>query len=142
MRRKIFLTLVFLFTTCGTALCENNHEYTTNDLLNMTQQSLRYDFQKNTAYVRGVGKIMSDDLRSVVLARRTAISDAQRGLLVLRREIEEGQPPRMDSVSGFVPPIKILSENMQDGLYFVEIEADLSQLMQGEQKKYRKELSQ
>lgn len=104
-------------------------EYKTSDLLKMTIESLHADYENNTAFVRGVGKISREGSVGIFLARRAALVDAQRGLLILRREIQEGQPARIDSVSGYVPPIRLLSESVKDGLYFVEVETSLSELM-------------
>ena len=123
MIKKIFLVLMLL--SCDIVFAE----YSTNDLLELTLQSLSYDIQSDTAYVKGVGKITQDNPIGIFLARRAALTDAQRGLLILRRKIQEGKPPRMDSVSGNVPPFEILSESMKDGLYFVEVETNLSELL-------------
>ena len=104
-------------------------EYSTDDLLNMTVSSLKADRERDTAFVRGVGKISQAGSVGVHLARRTAIADAQRGLLILKRSIEENRPPRIDSVSGHVPGLRVKSEQIRDGLYFVEAEVSLSELL-------------
>lgn len=104
-------------------------EYTTADLLSMTLESLSYDKEADTAHVCGVGKIVHDGSIGEVLARRAAVADAQRGFLILRRGIKEGKPFRPDSVSGRVPPFRIVSEYIRDGVYFVEAETRLSELM-------------
>ncbi len=122
---RIFLLVLLVFTHCGAVYSE----YSTNDLIRMTIDGLSYDVEADTALVRGVGKIMQDDAMSLILARRAAITDAQRGLLILRRGIREGASPSPESVSGNLPPFRILSEDIRDGLYFVEIEAVLSELM-------------
>ena len=104
-------------------------EYSTDDLLKMTVASLNADRENDTAFVRGVGKISQEGSMGIFLARRSAIADAQRGLLILKRSLEEKRPPRIDSVSGHVPGLKIKSESMNDGLYFVEAEVSLSELL-------------
>lgn len=106
-------------------------EYTTDDLLRMTIESISYDKTADTARVRGVGKIMRDDGMGKVLARRAAVADAQRAFLILKRGINEGgeKPFRADSVSGHVPPFRIVSEDIKDGVYFVYAETSLSELM-------------
>ena len=104
-------------------------EYSTDDLLKMTVDSLKADRENDIASVRGVGKITQEGSVGVFLARRTAIADARRGLLILKRSLEEKRPPRMDSVSGHVPGIKVKSEFMRGGLYFVEAEVRLSELL-------------
>ena len=104
-------------------------EYSTDDLLKMTVDSLKVDRETDTATVRGVGKVSQDGALGVYLARRAAIADAQRGLLILKRSLEEGRPTRMESVSGYVPGLKVKSESMSEGLYFVEAEVSLSELL-------------
>lgn len=123
---RIFLLVLLVFAHCGAVYSE----YSTNDLIRMTIDGLSYDVEADTVLARGVGKIMQGDAMNLILARRAAITDAQRGLLILRRGIREGTPPSPESVSGYLPPFRILSEDIRDGLYFVEIEAVLSELME------------
>ena len=104
-------------------------EYTADELLRMTMEAVSYDKLSDTARVRGVGKIARDDGMGKVLARRAAVVDAQRAFLILRRGIKEGKPFRADSVSGHVPPFRIVSEDIRDGVYFVYAETSLSELM-------------
>ena len=104
-------------------------EYSTDYLLRMTIESLSYDVGADVASVRGVGKITQNDTQGLIIARRAAINDARRGLLILRRGILEGKPLSPESVSGNVPALTILSEETGDGLYFVDIEVSLSELL-------------
>lgn len=104
-------------------------EYTSSELLDITLDSLSYDKKADTAHVCGAGKIMLDGSMGEILARRAAVADAQRGFLILRRGIIEGKPFRPGSVSGRVPPFRIVSEYIRDGVYFVEAETRLSELM-------------
>ena len=79
-KTKIFaLVLLMLFTS--------GYSYSTKELLDMTAESLRYDVNNNTAYVRGVGRIADNSPSSILLARRAALVDAQRGLLLLKKNI-------------------------------------------------------
>ncbi len=125
MKRYVIILLVLCLLFAGCAFSE----YSTDDLLRMTVDSLKADRENDIAFVRGVGKISQDGAMGVFLARRTAIADAQRGLLILKRSLEEKRPPRMDSVSGHVPGIKVKSEIVSDDLYFVEAEVSLSELL-------------
>ena len=109
-------------------------EYSTDALLKMTIESLSYDVEADTASVRGVGKISQDDGQGLLNARRAAINDARRGLLILKRGLLEDKAMRPESISGNVPPIIILSEDIRDGLSFVDIEAALSELLELEEK--------
>ena len=109
------------------AMCE----YTVEELLTMTVESLSYDVEADTASAQGVGRIDPDSSMGIVFARRAAITDAQRGLLILRRALREGRSPRPESVSGNLPPFRVISEDVKEGLYFVKIETDLSKLMKG-----------
>lgn len=122
------LLLMFAFST---------EAYTTQDLLRMTQESLYADWQENVAHVRGVGRIEREGVQGVLLARRAALADAGRGLLLLRQQLlSSGHWQRR--ISGHVPPLRLLSESVRDGLYFVEVEASLSSLLS---KNGRKSLS-
>ena len=108
-------------------------EYTNEDLMKMNLQSLRADFTKDRAYSAGAGRITDNMPNSLSLARRAALSDARRGLLILRRELKEGRPGRPDDISGIVPPVKIISETESGDIYIVEVEAVLSELMRGDE---------
>ena len=125
MKRIVMIALVLCLVCAGHAFSE----YSTDDLLKMTVNSLKADRENDIAFVRGVGKISQDGPMGMVLARRTAIADAQRGLLILKRSLEENRPPRMDSVSGHVPGLRLKEESVRDGLYFVDAEVSLSELL-------------
>ena len=125
---KALLLMVLTVIYCGAVYAD----YSTDALMRMTIESLSYDIKSDTASVCGVGKILQNDSLGVMWARRAAITDAQRGLLILKRSILEDQPPSPDSVSGSVPPFRILSDDIRDGLYFVEICAVLSELVDEE----------
>lgn len=107
-------------------------EYTNDELMNMNLKSLRADFTRDTAYSTGAGRIIHDRPNALTLARRTALTEARRGLLILRRELKEGIPRRPDDVSGHVPPVKILSEFESGDIYVVEVETALSELMRND----------
>lgn len=127
--KKIFLiSLSLIFFLFNFSWAED--EYSSSNLLAMTIESLSYDVEQDTAFVRGVGRVVIETPQGIFMARRAAISDAQRGLLILKRSIEEDRQPRPESVAGDVPPIKILNEKIKSGLYYVEVQASLSELMQ------------
>lgn len=125
MRKNRLCLAVLIVLAAGFPACA---EYTADELMQMTLAGLSYDVKADTAHALGVGRITSGD-KGILYARRAAITDAQRGLLILRRGIREGKPPRPHSVSGNLPPFRILSEDKRNGLYFVEIETKLSRLM-------------
>lgn len=104
-------------------------DYSNQDLMNMNLKSLSADFGHDKAYSTGAGRIISGQPNSLTLARRAALSDARRGLLILKRELKEGRPRRPDDVSGHVPPVKILDEFESGDIYVVRVEAVLSELM-------------
>ena len=62
---------------------------TTEDLLQMTEESLYADWEENRAFVRGVGRVVQNTAQGRLLARRAALTDARRGLLLLRGHILE-----------------------------------------------------
>ena len=94
----------------------------TEDLLQMTEESLYADWEENRAFVRGVGRVVQDTAQGRLLARR---------LLLLRGHILEDPALRERTLwlSGPVPPVRILSERIEDGLYFIEVETALSRLL-------------
>ena len=118
--KKLFIAVIMIL-----ALSINSCYAGSRELLNMTLESLRYDFANNTAYVRGVGVIHNNTAQGKLLARRAALTDARRGLLILKRELKPGRI----KISGHVPALRILSESRQGNLYFVEVEAALSELL-------------
>ena len=139
MSRKIFV-LFLSFAAFLSIFSVEAKSYTTSELLQMTQESLNADWQTNTAYVRGVGRILQDDSQGLLLARRAALTDARRGLLLLRKEILSSENYKQNSrslrLSGHVPPLRLLSETISDELYFVEVEAELSRLLSENGKAY------
>ncbi len=104
-------------------------EHTTEELLKMNLRSLSADFSNDTAYSQGTGRIIEGSPNAIPLARRAALTDARRGLLILKRELTEGRPGRYYDVSGTVPPVKILREYESGDIYVVEVEAVLSELI-------------
>lgn len=124
--------LVLWLSSFGVAapLAEPDPE-ATEDLLRMTEESLYADWQTNRAFVRGVGRISWDTAQGRLLARRAALTDARRGLLKLRRSILQDPALRERALwlSGYVPPVRVLSERIEGGLYFIELETALSRLL-------------
>ena len=104
-----------------------SYSYSTKELLDMTLESLKYDVNSNTAYVRGVGRITDNSPSGLLLARRAALVDAQRGMLFIKKNAKDIRGAK--SISGHVPALRLLSESTYDGLYFVEGEAALSELL-------------
>ena len=104
---------------------------TTEDLLQMTEESLYADWQENRAFVRGVGRVVQDTAQGRLLARRGALTDARRGLLSLRQRILADPELRGRALwlAGPVPPVRVLSERIEGGLYFIEVETALSRLL-------------
>lgn len=104
---------------------------TTEDLLQMTEESLYADWQENRAFVRGVGRVVQDTAQGRLLARRAALTDARRGLLSLRQRILADPELRGRALwlAGPVPPVRILTERIEGGLYFIEVETALSRLL-------------
>lgn len=129
---KVCLAIFWLLA----AMIPSYAEYTADELMRLTLESLSYDVGSDTARARGAGRIMKEGNTGLMVARRVAISDALRGLLILRRGIREKKPPRPHSVSGNVPPFRVISEEARDGVYFVEIETKLSSLMREKEHQY------
>lgn len=104
---------------------------TTEDLLQMTEESLYADWQENRAFVRGVGRVVQNTAQGRLLARRAALTDARRGLLSLRQRILADPELRGRALwlAGPVPPVRILTERIEGGLYFIEVETALYRLL-------------
>jgi hypothetical protein len=75
----------------------------------------------------GIGKIASQRAISRALARRAALSDARRNLLIEARRIREGVQGK-PNVSGYVGRHWIVSERREGFLYKVTLAARLSDL--------------
>ncbi|MBQ6773865.1 MAG: hypothetical protein IJP48_07390 [Synergistaceae bacterium] len=133
MKKELYLAVIIIFALNIFACSSYAGGYPSSELLNMTLESLRCDFANNTAYVRGVGVIHDNNAHGKLLARRAALTDARRGLLILKHEIESGKKFTSGRIktSGHVPALKILSEsqNQEQNLYFVEVQAALSELL-------------
>ncbi len=129
MRRKLFVALILVLSFSGIAFSE----YSAIELFEMTKQSLVCDRENNLAFVRGVGKFRASDSRSILLARRAALTSARRGLLILRERIltQDEISPEDLRISGTVPPLKLISEdkNPDQKLYFVSVQVSLSELL-------------
>lgn len=107
-------------------------EYSTRELLDMTDNSLRADWENNTAFVRGVALMKTSDPQGIFLARRGALIDARRGLLILRHRLLKSNSQEKISnieISGNVPPLKMLTEGISNDVYFVEVQVLLTELL-------------
>lgn len=138
MLRAFFIEGIFAsvlcFCLCAPGLATPLAEpvpATTEDLLRMTEESLYADWQENRAFVQGVGRIAQSTAQGRLLARRAALTDARRGLLSLRQHILADPELRGRALwlAGPVPPVRILTERIEGGLYFIEVETALSRLL-------------
>ena len=138
MLRAFFIEGIFAsvlcFCLCAPGLATPLAEpvpATTEDLLRMTEESLYADWQENRAFVRGVGRVVQNTAQGRLLARRAALTDARRGLLSLRQRILADPELRGRALwlAGPVPPVRILTERIEGGLYFIEVETALSRLL-------------
>lgn len=138
MLRAFFIegisAFVLCFCLCAPGLAAPLAEpvpATTEDLLQMTEESLYADWQENRAFVRGVGRVVQNTAQGRLLARRAALTDARRGLLSLRQRILADPELRGRALwlAGPVPPVRILTERIEGGLYFIEVETALSRLL-------------
>lgn len=138
MLRAFFIEGIFAsvlcFCLCAPGLATPLAEpvpATTEDLLRMTEESLYADWQENRAFVRGLGRVVQSTAQGRLLARRAALTDARRGLLSLRQHILADPELRGRALwlAGPVPPVRILTERIEGGLYFIEVETALSRLL-------------
>lgn len=137
VKRTFLLTVTYasflaltLFS-CAQAGEFKKSEKTAEELRQMTQENLYADWASNRAFAQGVGRIKADTAQARLLARRAALVDAQRNLLLLRKKIYEVPKERakIEELSGAVPPLRITGERMEEGLYFMDVEASLSNLL-------------
>ena len=84
--------------------------------------------ERNIATAAGVGRITEDTPQGRLLGRRAALTDARRNLLILRRELLQGQG---HSVSGRIAGVRIHSERVENNLYFLQVDIPLDELMEG-----------
>jgi len=90
--------------------------------------------QGNIATAAGVGRITEDTAQGRLLGRRAALTDARRNLLILRQKLlrEYGVPGSgTRRVSGRVAGVKVHSERIVDGLYFLQVDMPLDKFMEG-----------
>ncbi|MBR0203724.1 MAG: hypothetical protein IJQ56_05085 [Synergistaceae bacterium] len=86
MMQKFALALLVLVLVSA-PVYSSSSSYSTKELFDMTLESLKYDVSNNTAYVRGVGRIADNSPSSLLLARRAALVDAQRGMHSSRKAL-------------------------------------------------------
>jgi hypothetical protein len=98
----------------------------------LTKKGVTADFQvaSNRAWALGMGPVRDDTPQGRFLARRAALTDARRNLLRLREELLEAPGVTPAQVSGHLPAQsqRILSEKIEDGIYFLELEMRLDEL--------------
>ena len=137
-----FVLVVVLITGTGTLLYGHvmpNTGKTTNteaelarrlEKLGMPKGSVGIDIASNRVWASGVGRIADDTAQEKILARRAALLDARRNLLALRQELQ-----KTNYKSGFVSgritgkTQTINSERTEGGLYFLEVEMSIDELM-------------
>ncbi len=87
--------------------------------------------EQGLATADGVGRIPEDTAQGRLLARRAALTDARRNLLLLRQRLVDG---KFDpgSVSGRIAEVSIHSERVEGDLYFLKVDVPLDRLMKGD----------
>lgn len=96
-----------------------------------TLRSGRLLVESGLATADGVGRIHEDTAQGRLLARRAALTDARRNLLLLRQKIVEGKFDP-SSVSGRIAEVRIHSEKTEGDLYFLKVDVPLDRLMKGD----------
>ena len=87
--------------------------------------------EQGLATADGVGRIPEDTAQGRLLARRAALTDARRNLLLLRQKLVDGKfDPRY--VSGRIAEVSIHSERVEGDLYFLKVDVPLDRLMKGD----------
>ena len=131
-KAALALLLAVLMPSCVANAAEfQQSDKTTEELRQMTEVSISADWEANLAFASGVGRVTKNTAQAKLLARRAALLDAQRNLLLLRKRVYENpaEKARIARLSGAVPPVTLVSERMEKGLYFVDVKASLSRLL-------------
>ena len=111
---------------------EKQAEPDIKSLRTMTRDSRRAYPNENLAVALGVGRIKEDTAQGKLKARRAALLDARRNLLVLRLELLNGSRSAPPSFSGRVAACKIRGERIEGNLYFLEVEVPLDELLKAD----------
>lgn len=96
-----------------------------------TQSSGYVLHEQGVATAEGTGRIPEDTAQGRLLGRRAALTDARRNLLILRQKLLRGKFDAR-SVSGKIAEVRIHSEKMDGGLYFLKVDVPLNRLMKGD----------
>ncbi|NLL37006.1 MAG: hypothetical protein GX256_05745 [Fretibacterium sp.] len=108
------------------------HSPTARELREMTAPYLYANWEANRAHARGVGRVTKAGSQGLLLARRAALLDAERNLLLLRAHIlkDPALNRRIVTLSGKIPPpVTSLGDFVENGLCFLDIEVPLSSLL-------------
>jgi len=145
-KRLIFSTALFVSVLLGTCLFLSSTVLSKvigskldNGLASNAESRIKEAEAKtrtvgNKISVTGVGRVMEDTAQGRLLGRRAAITDGRRKLLIQRQQLL-GDPSFQSSygttnVSGFLTGTqRIKSEGVRNGIYFIEIEMRLSELL-------------
>ena len=90
-------------------------------------------WEDNLVTVTGRGRIVGSGARGRLLARRAALTDARRNLLLLREDLLNG--PRTGTlrrfiVSGRIRALDVHSERTEGAFYVLELDMPLDMLLQ------------
>ena len=90
------------------------------------------NWNENRLTVTGRGRITQSDAQGKALARRAALTDARRNVLLLREELlgNNASREKLKRISGRVIAPKIHSERTEGSFYLLEIDAPLNGLLQ------------
>jgi len=105
-----------------------------NAKVRMVEAEAKIETYDNKISATGVGRVEDDTAQGKLLGRRAALTDARRKLLAQRQKFL-GDPRFQSShgtttLSGFLTGTqKIKSEGVRGGIYFVEVEMNLNDLL-------------
>lgn len=90
------------------------------------------NWSENRLTVTGRGRITQSDAQGKALARRAALTDARRNVLLLREELlgNNASRQKLQRISGRVVAPKVHSERTEGSFYLLEIDAPLNGLLQ------------
>ncbi|MDR1472913.1 MAG: hypothetical protein LBS75_10370 [Synergistaceae bacterium] len=96
-----------------------------NDLISEGRYRGRVSLTDGSIAATGNGEILNDTAQGRLLAKRAALTDARRNLLMLRHDAMNGEPSR--GASGRIGTHRVTSERAFGGTYEVEVEMSLDE---------------
>ncbi|MDR1917003.1 MAG: hypothetical protein LBQ58_10565 [Synergistaceae bacterium] len=143
-RRYLFPILLVVFLLTGASVLSYSYLRPakaadgTQDILRAVNDLIaRGDYQEltkfsttpNSIIAVGSGKITDSTTQGKLLAKRAALTDARRNLLILKQDIQrnKGFAGKTQSASGYIGAHRVKSEHVDGNIYKLEVEMSLDE---------------